>query len=79
MGGKRSQARAKSPVNPMVLDELASSALTTRPCREIQAMPIGLSEEERGRVGLTKVVERRQRAEGENGRGRDTRDGGGDG
>lgn len=60
MGGNRFQARACSAVKPprMVRAELASSALTSRPWRDIHA--IGFSDET-GRLGSTKVAERRRR------------------
>lgn len=60
MGGNRFQARACSAVKPplMVRAELASSALTSHPWRDIHA--IGFSDET-GRLGSTKVAERRRR------------------
>lgn len=77
IGGKRFQARASSGVKPppMVLAELASSALTSRPWRDIHA--IGFSDET-GRLRSRKVVERRRRRLEEKG-GRDTRHGKGNG
>lgn len=60
IGGKRSQARACSALKPppMVLAELASSALRSLPWSDNHA--IGFSEET-GRLRSTKLAERRRR------------------
>lgn len=64
MGGKRFQARASSALKPpqMVRAELASSALRSRPWRDIHAIGLSFSDDETGRrLSSRKLVERRRR------------------